>query len=74
MGNQNFSGGMPAAYAACLQVAQVQSTHAQVEHEQSLQFWHAHVAWLQVAQVQSEHSHLAQLSEQLLQEHCVHSS
>ncbi|MCH9719492.1 MAG: hypothetical protein K0U60_06435 [Actinomycetia bacterium] len=52
----------------------MQSAHAQVEHEQSLQFWQVHVAWLQVAQVQSEHSHLAQLSEQLLQEHCPHSS
>ena len=62
------------SYAACLQVVQSQSAHAHVEHEQSVQLLHAHVAWLHVGHEQSEHEHLAQLSEQLLQEHCPHSS
>ncbi len=62
------------SYAACLQVVQLQSAHAHVEHEQSVQLLHAHVAWLHVGHEQSEHEHLAQLSEQLLQEHCPHSS
>ena len=53
---------------------QEQSEHTQLAQESPPQLLQLQVLWLQVVHVHSAQEHWAQLSEQLAQEHAVHSS
>ena len=61
------------AYAACWHVGHAQSSHAQLAQE-SLQCAHSQTAWLHVGQVQLSQVQFTHRSEQLPQEHTLHSS